>query len=144
MSLTTTFQDARAGIITTIVESTSSLSQGSADGWRLVEQVEDVPSLGLRSFFVDLGPPIPTGDIYGGCELHECPLDVFVSYGELPPAEAQVMVAGDAIDLRRSLQGAGIAGVPRFDYEGFEESSQGSGRSWGSHSFTVSLFLPIP
>lgn len=111
--------------------------------WRPVDKRDDVPSTGLRSFFVELRDIVEDGPVYGGCAPHTAELRVWTSYGGLPPAEQQVFVGRDQQDLWRSLHRAQIDGAPKFEKQPFEEEND-DGRYWGAHVFTAHMFLPLP
>lgn len=142
MPLATTFDAIRSGIVDAIVGITPSYTPSSTDLWRQVYQQKDVPSVGLRSFFVDLGVPVEDGEVFGGCARHRAELRVWTSYGDMPPGEAQVFKARDHQDLWRALHRALIDGAPKFEKVGFESQSE-DGRIWGAHVFEATLFLPI-
>lgn len=143
MPIATTFADARAAIVTAIREWTPSYAPGSAATWRPVDQKDKVPSVGVRSYFIEMSAPVGTGEIYGGCELNECDLLVWTSYGGLSEAEGQVYAGTDHQELWTALHRAEIEGVSKFDKAGFEPETE-DGRLWGAHVFTAYIFLPLP
>lgn len=143
MPIATTFAAARADIVTTIREWEPAYTPGSTARWRPVNQRNDVPSIGVRSFYVEMAAPTGTGEIYGGCELNECELRVWTSYGGLSDAEGQVYAGTDHQELWTALHRAEIDGVSKFDKLGFEPESD-DGRLWGAHVFTAYIFLPLP
>ena len=144
MPIATTIDQIRAGIVTAIRETSPTYEPRSEERWRVVRQKSDVPSTGLRSFFVELTDIEEEGDIYGDCALHTATLNVWTSYVGLPPAEQQVMTARDQQDLWRSLHRAEIDGAPKFSKAPFDAENDEDGRYWGAHAFTAYLFLPLP
>ncbi len=144
MPIATTFDQIRSAIVTAIRETLPTYEPRSSERWRPVDQKSDVPSTGLRSFFVELINIQEEGEVYGGCALHTADLNIWTSYTGLKPAEHQVLVARDQQDLWRALHRAEIAGAPKFTKSPFDFESDEDGRVWGSHSFTAYLFLPLP
>lgn len=96
-----------------------------------------------RNYYVDLGTPLEDGVVYGGCLQHTADLRVVTSYGGLGPVDEQIMPSEDLQDLWSALHSAEIDGVPRFLKVEFERIGE-SGRLWGAHTFSVTLFLPLP
>lgn len=144
MPIATTYAAIRAGVVTAIKGTLPSYEPRSSERWRLVDQRRDVPSVGLRSFFVELKNVEPQGDVYGGCGLHRADLYVWTSYVGTTPTEAQVLIAEDQQDLWRSLHRAEITGAPKYTKAPFEYESEEMGRVWGAHLFIAEFFLPLP
>lgn len=145
MPIATTIDAIRASIVTTIRGITPTYTPMSTDGWRYVDRKSEVPSTGLRTFFVELVDPIESGPVFGGCALHTADLLVWTSYGGLDPAEQQVLKVRDQSDLWRELHRAQIDGASKFEKQPFQtESEEGDGRLWGAHAFTAYIFLPLP
>lgn len=142
--ISTTFDLVRAGIMTAIVGVVPSYEPRSNDLWRPVQQKRDVPSEGLRSFFVELRDITEEGDVYGGCALHTANLSIWTSYQGLTPAEQQVLVGRDQQDLWRALHRAEIDGASKFTKSPFQEENDEDGHIWGAHSFVASIFLALP
>lgn len=144
MPIATTFDAIRSSIVSTILAVEPSYTPRSDERWRYVQQRTDVPSCGLRTFFVDLRDLEEDGEIYGGCALHTAQLYVWTSYIGILPAEHQVFIGADQQDLWRALHRAEIDGAPKFAKAPFEFENEDDGRTWGAHVFTASLFLPLP
>lgn len=141
MSISTTHSAARAAIVTAIRGITPTYEHYQGACWNIVQSRDDVASQDLRNYFVELGMPIPEGEIYGGCELHTCDLMVYTSYGGLSPVDQQLVAAQDQQDLWDALHSANIPGVPKFDKGGFDAEGE-SGKLWGAHVLTAYIFLP--
>jgi hypothetical protein len=144
MPIATTIDAIRSSIVETIRGITPSYTPRSDERWRAVQQQKDVPSKGLRSFFVELRNLQEEGEIYGGCALHSADLHVWCSYIGLIPAEQQLFVHRDQQDLWQALHRAQIDGAPRFLKSPFEPENDEDGRLWGAHLFSTSFFLPLP
>lgn len=144
MPISTTIDVIRAGIVTAIRETVPSYEPRSEERWRPVSQKGDVPSTGLRSYFVELRDITEEGDVYGGCALHSADLYIWTSYVGLTSTEAQIFAGRDQQDLWRSLHRAQLDGAPRFTKQPFEPENEEEGRLWGAHLFSISLFLPLP
>jgi hypothetical protein len=143
MPIATTIDEIRSSIVATIRGINPTYTPTGSQGWRPVSSTQDVPSLGLRSYFVEIRDIVEDGEIYGECAGHTATLNIWTSYGGVSPADQQVLSARDQQDLWRELHRAQIDGAPKFEKQGFEESNE-DGRQWGAHVFTAYLFLPLP
>ena len=144
MPIATNIANIRAGIVTAIHGIAPSYEPRSSELWRPVDQIRDVPSSTLRSFFVDIQNIEEEGPVWGGCALHTAELRVWTSYLGLNPAEQQVVTLSDQQDLWRALHRAEIDGAPKFSKAPFEPENDEDGKYWGAHLLTAFLFLPLP
>lgn len=144
MPIATTIDAIRSSIVDAVRGITPSYAPRSEELWRYVHQRTDVPSNGLRSFFVELRDIEEEGEVYGGCAQHAAGLYIWCSYIGLIPAEQQVFKHRDQQDLWRALHRAQIDGAPKFLKSPFEAENDEDGRLWGAHVFQATLFLPLP